>query len=185
MRSIADYGHYAQPMLAQTNGWTIGTDYAEMDKFYTENYNYDEFAEASAAYERTCTGEDAEIAEITNTVALDADTSLIFFIRPAEDYTGFVRVLLGEDELETVNTGGRYRVIIPNIQAHELGTAYTLTIETEHGSVIFTASALSYVRAILTSEKYADETEENAAVKNAVCAFFKYFTATMAYREVH
>lgn len=39
VKSIADYGHYAQPFLAAANGWAVGVDYAEMGTFYTEPYD--------------------------------------------------------------------------------------------------------------------------------------------------
>ena len=42
VHALADYGHYAQPALAHANGWTIGTDYPQMDVFYIDKLDFDE-----------------------------------------------------------------------------------------------------------------------------------------------
>ena len=50
VRALADYGHYVQPVLARTNNWTIGKEYKAMDKYYTEQFDYDAVAKAVAGY---------------------------------------------------------------------------------------------------------------------------------------
>ena len=42
VHALADYGHYAQTALAHANGWTIGTDYPQMDVFYIDKLDFDE-----------------------------------------------------------------------------------------------------------------------------------------------
>ena len=51
VHAVADYGHYVQPVLAQSNSWTIGVDYKEMDKYYTSSYDYSAVEAAVAGYE--------------------------------------------------------------------------------------------------------------------------------------
>ena len=53
VHAIADYGHFAQPILAKEHGWTIGREYAKMHTQYRTFFDYSEVLEATAGYQMT------------------------------------------------------------------------------------------------------------------------------------
>ncbi len=187
INSIADYGHYAQPFLAANNNWTIGTDHAEMDKFYTSKYSdaddsYTSIKNEVAAFERVSAPVESDIDDITFSLSLNAETLLNVFVTPKEGYAGNLTISvdgLAEDEYTVEFTGSRYKVVIPNISAHKLGQTYTVRIVTENGISIYNVSALSYVYAVLNSESF------DSVAKDAVASIYKYYEATINYRAAH
>ncbi len=180
VQAIADYGHYVQPMLAANNHWTIGTEHAEMTKYYTESYAYEDVLENLTDNARVFEKGDSDIQEVTNALDLKTDTTVYFYIRPDEGYNGDVEITINDQPVTpSVMDDGRYRVAVPGISAHKLADVFTLKIKTDSGTAICNASALSYVHAILANEKF----NEDYALKDAVCAIHQYYTATMAYRN--
>ena len=181
IRSIADYGHYAQPFLAASNNWKIGTDHNEMSKYYTDSYSYESIRKETAAYDRVIDLGTSDISEITYSLSLDAETSLNVFVKPKKNYSGDVKIKVKGSSLKSYTAvkqaDGRYKVTIPNIAAHQLGNAFTVTAETANGKASCSISAISYVYSVLRAGTF----DENAL--NAVSAFYKYYDATMKYRN--
>ena len=179
VHAIADYGHYAQPMLAENNKWTIGVEHAEMAKHYTDSYDYEAVLSELSDYARVFEKGNSDIQEITNALDLRSEATIFFNIRPDEGYSGPVEVTVGTKKVTPVKMDdGRYRVAIPGISAHKLANEFTLTIKTDGGTATVKASALSYAQAVLNSAAFNDD----FASKNGVCAIYQYYTATMAYR---
>ena len=178
VHALADYGHYVQPFLASARGWTLGTDYATMDKYYTgfdgaESYDYDAIKEVVEDYaiDRDKT---ADIKNITYSLTLDSTTAINVYFEMADDYDGSFNVAT-EGLTATKQADGRYKVKIEGISAHELSTPRTIKVNTTSGESTVTVSALSYVNGILNGA------DQNGSY-NAVSAIYSYSKAADDYK---
>ena len=184
IESIADYGHYIQIYLSDVNEWTIGTDYAEMERHYTESYDYaDVLANVeSNAIVRTIAGSNVE--KVNYRLQLWSETTLQVFLK-TKDGSAPTGVTVTIDELASGKTttktvtparqsDGRYLVQIAGISAHRLGD--TVTIKGEAGGA-FTVkvSPMSYVFDVLT---YNTDTKS----RDGVSSLYGYYKAVFAYR---
>ncbi|MBR5620128.1 MAG: choice-of-anchor J domain-containing protein, partial [Clostridia bacterium] len=172
IESTADYGHYVQAFLADARGWTLGTDYAEMDKFYTESYDYENTATALDYYgDFTCENNGADIRNLSFTTVFDSATAVRILITPTSGYTGeLMAAESGGKALNVSKEGKRYAVVIPNLAAHELSKTYTITVTTDGGTATITVSALSYVKLLFNAN-------ETALTRDAASAILGYATA--------
>ncbi|WP_295078977.1 CotH kinase family protein [Ruminococcus sp.] len=182
IHSIADYGHYAQPWLAENNNWTVGKEHIAMEKHYTDSYSYESVKENVEPFKRILDLGGSDIQQITYSLSLDAATELNIFIQPKKEYDGEVTVTINKDgepaSYKSVKqSDNRYKITIPNISAHKLGYTYSVTAATSDGTATCSVSALSYIYAILNSDSYDD------TAKNAVSSFYNYYDATMKYLD--
>ncbi len=184
--ATADYGHYVQAFLETQRTWTIGIDYAEMDKFYTV-YTGDDISAAQTGLADYVTQKTtgANMDTIKYTLVLDSDTELRVYFKPATDFTGtFTFTANGAPITEDgdkisvkLQSDGRYMVSIRNIAAHELDDIYTIkAIGSDGVESSMTVSALSYVNAIMTAYQ-----NDELAVK-AATAIWRYAMAAKALR---
>ena len=174
IKAINDYGYYAQQYLSKhaKTPWTLGTDHAAMAKVNTTEYSYT--ADDLAAY-KIVKDLNVDLAKVTYSLTLDADTAVNLYILPAEGYDGSVAVRLKDGTVLTpVKTGDRYRVTIGGISAHLLGNMYEVTITTASGASTVQVSALSYAYASIG---------DNAEAKNAMSALYDYYLKAIAYQE--
>ncbi|MBP5255036.1 MAG: hypothetical protein J6Z23_06635, partial [Lachnospiraceae bacterium] len=178
LRSLADYGHYIQPFLSEANGWTIGTDYAEMDLHFAEDYDIEAVKSAVAGYaiQRTTS---TDITKITYTLSMDSSTGIFVYFQPAEGFTGNIVFKVDGNEVTATRSGERYLVKVTGIPAHRLSTAYTVTAETENGVAKAVVSALSYVQGLLAAEIY----QGNEDVQNAAASLYYYSKAADEYKQ--
>ena len=181
--ATADYGHYVQAFLDTQKNWAVGTDYAEMDKHYTDYTEADiTAAQTGLADYVTVKSTGTNVEKINYTLLLDSDTELRVYFKPAKNYTGtFTFTVNGETITEdggkirvSLQSDGRYMVSVKNIAAHELDDIYEIKALSDGDEASITVSALSYVQAIMTS--YAG----NAAAVNAATAIWRYATAAKA-----
>lgn len=178
IHSIADYGHYAQPFLAAANNWTIGTDHPEMSKHYTNSYEYNSIKASVDSSKFSVESNNSDMDAITYSLSLNSETSINVFLKPKADNAGNVTVTVnGSPATAVKQSDGRYKVTITNISAHKLGDKYKISVTTDKGTAECTVSVLSYVYAVLNSNSF-DET-----AKNAVSSIYKYYDATMKYRN--
>ena len=179
VKSLADYGHYVQPLLAYQHGWTVGDEYAEMDRFYAQSYDYDAIRDAVAgkAVGKTITG--SEITDASYSLVLDSETAIRVYFTPDASYSGTVSATVNGTAADvSVTDDGRYAVEVNGISAHQLGSTYRVVLTTENGSAALRVSALSYVQGTLAST-------ENAIYLNAVCSIYAYAAAAQAYKQNH
>jgi Leucine-rich repeat (LRR) protein len=175
IEATADYGHYTQAFLAGSIGWTLGEDYAEMDKFYTEAYDYDDTETELAKYSIEC-NKGTDIRKIGAATVLDSETAIRLMLTPVQGYTGTITATAdGGKEVKVTPSGDRYIVEIPNIGAHELTKTYTVTITTANSEATVTLSALSYVK-LLFNANTAELT------RSAASAILAYAMAAQAYK---
>lgn len=161
VKSVADFGHYVQPYLAEKNGWALGTDYAVMDKFYTTSYDVDTIRRAVADHAISIETTGSEIGEIRYSLVLDSETKIRLFAIRSSDYTGPVTFKVdGVDAEATQLSNGRLLLEIPNLGAHMLSRTYTVSITTKNSSITMQISALSYANTLFT---YSTDAAENAA----------------------
>ena len=184
VHAVADYGHYVQPFLSDVRGWTIGSgdnQYAEMDRFYTAEYDIDTVKTSVAGYGIQSTMSD-DIEGINYSLLLDSDTAVYLYFEPVADYDGSFTVSVGGDPVTATKLkDGRYLVKIKNIGAHKLGDPYTVIVTTTNGESTVTGSALSYVKGLLDAEAYKDDTN----AQDAAAAIYYYHVAAQAYKTKH
>ena len=183
--AMKDYGYYAQIALDEIHSWNLGVDHiaAECANVYT-NTDIEEATAAVAPYAKSWNVGNSGIKSIGYTLALDSDTTVELYLRPADGYTGNVgaysRGVIGVTDtnanLAVRQSDGRYLVQISGIPAHRLDYMNTIRVVTDKGEFDIKVSALSYVNTVLTSSKYNDN------MKKAVTSLYRYYKATKEYR---
>ena len=181
VQAIADYGHYSQPFLASNNSWTLGTDHVVMN-----GWNLYDISDAEAAKTAvsgnvfTSDTGDSMVEKVTYSLSLESETVLNIYLKMKEGYTGSVTASVGGNAVDAIQqSDGRYRIQIKNIAADKLGDIYEIAISAG-GNCTVSASALSYVNAVLNSEK---ESLNNDTAHYAVTALYRYYRATKNYAE--
>ena len=161
--------------LSATNNWTIGTDYAEMARYYTDSFDLDSIKTAVQDYAFVKTIEGSGITKATYRLNLESETMVDVFLT-VEDGTELKAsaTFNGKTFTAVKQADGRYRIRVSGISAHQLGE--TITINGTAGSdFTITVSALAYARAVLNSEAF------NANAKNTMAALYQYYTAVKEY----
>lgn len=185
VKSIADYGHYMKPFVQ-----AYGTGAGSSNQIDCYNVYSDEDIEtvktAVAANAFAKTG-DVDKATITYTLALGSETTIYFYVKPNDGYSitnaDQIVVKKGETTVESATvswdaTRERYTVIIPNINAAQLGDTYTVEVSMDdNGTISANVSALSYAYAILTNDYYKDKDD----ARQAMASLYYYYQATMNY----
>lgn len=174
IHALADYGHYAQVYLAKQNGWTVGTDHAENQLHYT-SYTDESAALVKAAVQNQGikVSRSKQIEKISYSLTLDSDTAINLYFTPSSSYTGTPTAALNGSPVSVQKINGRFKVVIPNIAAHRLGTTYTVCLKTGKGETTVKVSALSYIKDNITS---SDQDQVNAMI-----ALYNYYAAAKSY----
>ncbi len=177
IRALGDYGHYVQLFLSDERGWTIGVDHAEMDCYYTGDFDLEALKYATAQYAARKDGTDNAIKKISVSLVLDSGTDIRVHFKPASDCNLSASVdNVSYEDIEL--SGGRFLVEITDIAAHDLGTPHIIEAVTDSGRTRLQLSALSYVNAILSGSS-----DGNAL--NAAAAIYNYYMAAQAYKNTH
>ena len=184
--AIADYGHYAQPYLADVNGWTVGDKFAEMTLHFTDEYDYADILSKVQANAFAKAIDGSTITKASYKLHLDTDTVLDVLLTTSDgaaptdvtvtthdEETGKETTVKATPELDNQ---GRYLIRITGISAHRLGNMMTIT-GTAGTKFTIEVSPLSFVRSILNN---ASQTKE---AKDCVSALYAYYAATMDYRN--
>ena len=176
IRAIADFGHYEQIYLASVNHWTIGQDYAEMAKHYTDSYNYADILAAVADKAFVKELGESKVNKATYKLHLDSTTTVDVYLTPEEGVEVTASAAFnGKTYSAEKQEDGRYLVRITDISAHQLGDMITITGDAE-GAFTVRVSALSYVRSVLANNT-------TKAEKDGMCALYAYYAAVLAYRQ--
>ena len=175
--SVADYCHYVQRYLSGIRGWSLGTDYAEMTKYYTSDYDLDQIESAVADQRFVKTIEGPNIEKITYSLILDSTTTIRVYIQPASTYTGTFTATLDGTACSVVRHGERYAVEIKNIPAHLLSTTHSIVITADETRATVSVSAVSYVYSLLNSSTHVNNTD----AYQAAAALYAYATAAKEY----
>lgn len=174
-KATANYGHYIQPYLAQTNGWEYGAKYKTMDLYYpdarsdTVDGDYPLTFNKANAYSQY-------VDKVTFYLTLDSDTLLnvrVYLKNQGDTVTGFV----GDTALPQWNRANNSVVIcLGGINAKALDNSYTFECKV-NGVPVFTlsASALTFVKRVFL--RSTDPVE-----KDALHALYDYAQAAEAYK---
>ena len=189
--AIKDYGHYVQIPLSRYNSWDIGTDHAEIE---CVNKNIDsDSADVKTKLQAYALSKDIEgsgIENLTYDLELDSEITLNIYLTPGNDagnVSAYITDDYGDFDGKTNmavydSSENAYVVTISGISAHKLGRVYTVSITTGKGSG-FTVkmSALSYANGVMQAENDGENIDDD--LKRAVISLYKYYTATMKYRD--
>ena len=183
-KSIADYGHYIQPFLAEENNWIIGDKHnaiakaTEIDDIAIEN--------ALMAAQEFAFSKDlgtSDIDKIGYSLVLDSDTKLCLYLIVKDGYSGNVTAMRENNIIPCEKqSDGSYLISISGISAHKLGIMNEITVNTDSGVCIISVSAISYVNTVLKSTA---ENLNTMAAKQAVTALYNYYAATLNYKNNH
>ena len=183
-KSIADYGHYIQPFLAEENNWIIGDKHnatakaTEIDDIAIEN--------ALMAVQEFAFSKDlgtSDIDKIGYSLVLDSDTKLCLYLIVKDGYSGNVTAMRENNIIPCEKqSDGSYLISISGISAHKLGNMNEITVNTDSGVCIISVSAISYVNTVLKSTA---ENLNTMAAKQAVTALYNYYAATLNYKNNH
>ena len=177
VHAIADFGHYAQLYLSEVNGWRIGEDYAAMNTFYADSYDYADILSKVSPKAFVKTLGTSNVEKATYKLHLDAETTVDVYLTPKNGAAITASATFnGKTYTAVKQSDGRYLVRIPNISAHMLGDMITIN-GTAGSAFTVQVCALSYVRSVLNN---AGSTE---AAKNGLASLYAYYDATMAYRK--
>lgn len=181
VHAMADYGHYAQVYLSDAKGWTIGTDYAAMDVFFSDPYTEEEISEAVSGLENygfRIVNNSRDIAGYGMSLSLDSNTAFNLIVKTAEGYTGAVTAKVGGKDANVRRDGkGRYRLSALDIAAHRLGDYLRYEIATENGTATVNTSVLHFVKRML-----GDGTGESKQ-RDAAVAIYRYYKAADNFRN--
>ena len=175
IHAIADFGHYEQIYLADVNDWTIGENYAEMTRYYTEDFDYSAILSKveSLAFAKELGS--SKVTKATYKLHLDSTTTVDVYLTP-ENGTELTATATFNGKTYTAERqpDGRYLVRIPDISAHQLGDMIAIQ-GNAGGAFTVRVSALSYARSVLKNDT-------NKSEKDGLSALYSYYAAVLAYR---
>ena len=179
--ALGNYGARVQPFLAAGNGWTLGTDHVSMPS--STNYSEREYSEINSATAASAFFKDtgsSQVSKVSFSLDLQSKTSLYVFFKVNASYRGTVSATLDGTAVSPVRQlDGRYRVTVPSIAAHELGTTHTIVFSAG-GDCTVTVSAMSYVYAVLNSSSVTFNNNANGAY-DAMASLYRYYAAADSY----
>ena len=173
VKALADYGHYAQIALSNTNGWVIGDLYEEMDKYYETGYDIDAIETAVSGYGVSKDFGASKVTNVSYSLSLDSKIAVNFYLTTSDGSDPDVTVTFNGKNYTAERQGdGRYKIKISNIPIDKLDDDVTVTGD---GGFTVTASALAYVNAKL------GKAETTEGTHNAMAALYKYYEAANDY----
>ena len=176
VKSLGDYGHYAQIYLGGRNGWVAGTDYTALAKYRAADYGSDDYTAkatdlSSAAVDKDI--DDTAVTGLSYSLNFDSNTFVNVELHTTDSLFASATV---DGKLLYVSASGKLRT--QGLSILQLGEPIAITGKGSSNTNTFTVtlSGLSYIRAILNSGS------TSAAAKNAVSALYDYYQAAVAYQ---
>ena len=159
VRTLVNYGYYAQQALSKTRGWTIGSDY----KASTLHGDLSSTSNDLKAYKPVISGTGTNVKDIQLSLLLDSKTTLCVYVQTVDKAAPAITVD-GASVIPEDNGNGWWLVKIPDIDALNLSTMHTVTA---NGYTVY-LSALSYASVI-----------GDSATIDAMRALLDYYQATL------
>lgn len=170
--ALADYGYYAQKYLSLQNDWTIGEDYAEIDRSST-SYTHDDVRNRLTGYEVESEIDPDLFESCSFALRFGDQLTMNIYFTPKEGATIDIdsfRVFEYSDYTVSY-TGGRYVVTISGISVSGCDRAFRVI----YNDVDFVSvSPLSFAYAMLSQSSYSPKT---MAGKDLVCALYYLYEA--------
>ena len=188
VHAVADYGHWVQPFLSASNGWSLGDgedQYMAMDTFYASGYDSSAVTSALEGHTMSKEVEGSSVTKVSASLALESETSLDFTLTTEGSVkpTVTTATLGGEpvpaSRLSVAKVGDRWRVRVAGIRGWQLAEPVVVTGDCG-GRFVLTASGYAFANALLGAEAHAQDGGHDAA-----CALVAYAQAELAYRAVH
>ena len=178
--AIKNYGHYAQVYLARVNGWTLGQKHIALDaasNYTTSDIEYvrgivDQYRVIRDSFDGT------GIDSASYSLSLDSETTINLTFTMETDYTGDFKAYLngGSQNLAVKQYDGSYKIQISGISAHKLADTQTVKIYVGK-DISFKVSGLTFVYTSMKGSNIPEDRQKLAV------ALYKYYEATMAYRN--
>ena len=164
--ALQNYGHYLQ-----NSGWTDGRKHEPIEYAY-ELDKLDAAVTAVAEDEISKTmPADSGVEDIMFSLMLNSQTQIYYYAKLSDSVT----LRMEADSTEVIEGETYYQFSSAPIGPFGLGESFDFTIQTSGGSATVTASAMSYVHAILYGETYTE------AQKYAMAALYFYYAAALSY----
>ena len=182
VKSIANYGHYTQPFIANYSEWTDGYNHETMPAAFEIDASAISTARAAVADKAIVKElEGSGLLEVQYSLSFGSETYINLYIKPNDGVTvQSVTCVDAKDVVKPVTTSqtGAYRkASINKINALDLGNLYTFTVNTSEGTATVKVYPMSYAYAFLNAEAYQDKTD----VLQAMTALYQYYEATYNY----
>lgn len=186
VKKLSDYGYYAQKPLAKENGWTLGTDHAEMEERYrfTADINYLRNEKDYNVVKNQVKGyapvKNLGESKVKASYRLHLDSSTGISVRlegtSGDTLRGASGSFDGKEYQAVEQDDGSLVIRVSNISAHMLGEWLTITGSTDKGEFTIKVAPLSYVHTIL----YSDRDDED---KYLLCALYYFYYTVSDYRS--
>ena len=180
--AIADFGYHVQPYLADIHDLDLEGEnalYKRMTFHVKEGYQ-DKIAEILESLDLPDGDKTSDIRKISMSLLLDSDTSIHIFFYTDPAYTGTVKAVLDNMDVEAEEVSkGKYKVVIPGINAANLNKKYKVVLTTDSGNSTVNVSALNYVKIALSKT----DPEATGYEKQAMGSVYYYYKAAKAYAE--
>ena len=182
VRSIADLGHYVQPLIAADRGWTLGEGCDHEIMPAATEYGQDKIDTARAALEdyRPVVGDFAGtgVTKSTVTLALESGTCLRVGFETQEGVEVVGATIDGKEVTPKKVDARHWRLDIEGVKASGLDREHAFTVTTSTGHVAqLSCSALSYAYGVMNSESYKDNED---ALKAAASVYYYWNAAYLA-----
>ncbi len=190
VRSVADYGHWAQLFLSDSRSWKIGEDYAAIPSAHEMDASapvIDGQAMAAAASELSAYGttkhlENSDVEKLTASLSLESQTTINVTATAPSASKVTAKLADGTALGVTKLAGGKWRVALTGIAAHQLGNQWNISIDAGGSDqATVEVSALAYANAAMASDAYKND--EHAC--GSMTALWHYYQAALAYRAAH
>lgn len=178
VKAMLNYGAYSQVYFNHNTGKLANKDLTSAEKTLTEitsatlstyvsSYTMDTNYTGSTAY-------------YGSSLVLKSGTDIKHYFRPAEVSGSYTCKDSGGNSYDVAVSGSYIYIRVPNIPAHKLGEALTLTLY-ENGTPVGTISnysPMSYAYAVLNA--YPTTGSEKDTLRNVVIALYHYYTKATA-----
>jgi hypothetical protein len=163
VRSVADYGHWAQLFLSDNRSWKIGEDYAaipsahEMDASASviDGQAMEAAASDLRAYGTTKHLENSDVEKLTASLSLESQTTINVTATAPSASKVTAKLADGTALGVTELGGGKWRVALTGIPAHQLGDQWNISIDAGGSDqATVEVSALAYANAAMASDAY-------------------------------
>ena len=177
IRAIANYGHYMQPYLSKSAGWTIGTDYQAMDHYFEDENDVSAATTAVQGFQPHKSGEGQSDVNITCSLSLDSYTTFNLYFTPVDGAEFSATATFNGKSYEATKVGKRYRIQVDRIKAGQLGDTVAITGKVGGKDFMVTMQPLSFAYVVLNDSSYA------TMAKEAVTSLYNYYNTAIALKS--
>ena len=174
VHAMANYGHYVQPFLAtySPSPWTLGTDYREMEKCYSE-MNDVEAAKAALNNMPSASGFGKDSIKVSFSLNLNSYITFDVYLAPKNE-GGTVTVSSAKFDNSDTNyeaelqPDGRYRIHIEGLKTYQLNNDLIIKGTADDYAYTFWVRPIQYATIVLNGDY-------DSVYKEAMAALYYYY----------